>query len=167
MSFLDRIKGAGRAKPEADIPLPTSPFDDMALPDSERTVRLGQSTLAPGGRDGDGADSSIISEAAPSELAQEFSETRLPDQRRTREWTGAIVTNPNCSTVVLAMALAPLRLFDIQRVVVSTMQAVSGAGYPGVASPFPAPRTPFPAACEVVHAKSVPETSVLPELCTH
>ncbi len=58
----------------------------------------------------------------------------LADQRRTREWTGAIVTNPNCSTVVLAMALAPLRLFDIQRVVVSTMQAVSGAGYPGVAS---------------------------------
>lgn len=58
----------------------------------------------------------------------------LPDQRRTREWTGAIVTNPNCSTVVLAMALAPLRMFDIQRVVVSTMQAVSGAGYPGVAS---------------------------------
>jgi aspartate-semialdehyde dehydrogenase len=58
----------------------------------------------------------------------------LPDQRRTREWTGAIVTNPNCSTIVLAMALAPLRLFDIQRVVVSTMQAVSGAGYPGVAS---------------------------------
>jgi len=33
-----------------------------------------------------------------------------------------------------ALALAPLRLFDIQRVVVSTMQAVSGAGYPGVAS---------------------------------
>jgi len=58
----------------------------------------------------------------------------LPEQRRTREWTGAIVTNPNCSTIVLALALAPLRLFDIQRVVVSTMQAVSGAGYPGVAS---------------------------------
>jgi aspartate-semialdehyde dehydrogenase len=58
----------------------------------------------------------------------------LPDQRRERGWKGAIVTNPNCSTVVLAMALAPLRLFDIQRVVVSTMQAVSGAGYPGVAS---------------------------------
>jgi aspartate-semialdehyde dehydrogenase len=58
----------------------------------------------------------------------------LPDQREHRGWNGAIVTNPNCSTVVLAMALAPLRLFDIQRVVVSTMQAVSGAGYPGVAS---------------------------------
>ena len=58
----------------------------------------------------------------------------LPEQRRSRGWTGAIVTNPNCSTVVLAMALAPLRLFDIQRVVVTTMQAVSGAGYPGVPS---------------------------------
>ncbi len=81
MSFLDRITGAGRAKPEADIPLPTSPFDDMAQSDNpnERTARLGQSTLSPGDRDGrDGADSSIISEAAPSELAQEFSETRLP-----------------------------------------------------------------------------------------
>lgn len=58
----------------------------------------------------------------------------LPEQRAARKWTGAIVTNPNCSTVVLAMALAPLRIFDIKTVVVSTMQAVSGAGYPGVAS---------------------------------
>ena len=58
----------------------------------------------------------------------------LPEQRQARGWSGAIVTNPNCSTVVLAMALAPLRVFDIRRVVVSTMQAVSGAGYPGVAS---------------------------------
>ncbi len=49
-------------------------------------------------------------------------------------WSGAIVTNPNCSTIVLAMALAPLRQFDIRAVVVSTMQAVSGAGYPGVPS---------------------------------
>ena len=58
----------------------------------------------------------------------------LPEQRAARGWSGAIVTNPNCSTVVLAMALAPLRIFDIKTVVVSTMQAVSGAGYPGVAS---------------------------------
>jgi len=58
----------------------------------------------------------------------------LPEQRREKGWPGAIVTNPNCSTVVLAMALAPLRLFDIRAVIVSTMQAVSGAGYPGVAS---------------------------------
>ncbi len=58
----------------------------------------------------------------------------LPEQRAARKWSGAIVTNPNCSTVVLAMALAPLRIFDIKTVVVTTMQAVSGAGYPGVPS---------------------------------
>jgi aspartate-semialdehyde dehydrogenase len=58
----------------------------------------------------------------------------LPEQRRQRGWSGAIVTNPNCSTIVLAMALAPLRAFDIRSVIVSTMQAVSGAGYPGVPS---------------------------------
>jgi len=58
----------------------------------------------------------------------------LPEQRAAKGWSGAIVTNPNCSTIVLAMALAPLRLFDIHSVVVSTMQAVSGAGYPGVPS---------------------------------
>jgi aspartate-semialdehyde dehydrogenase len=58
----------------------------------------------------------------------------VPEQQRTKHWKGAIVTNPNCSTVVLAMALAPLRAFDLQTVLVSTMQAVSGAGYPGVPS---------------------------------
>jgi aspartate-semialdehyde dehydrogenase len=58
----------------------------------------------------------------------------LPEQRRARGWSGAIVTNPNCATVVLAMALAPLRQFGIRRVLVTTMQAVSGAGYPGVPS---------------------------------
>ena len=58
----------------------------------------------------------------------------INEQRRHKGWTGAIVTNPNCSTIVLAMALAPLRSFDIRSVVVSTMQAVSGAGYPGVPS---------------------------------
>jgi aspartate-semialdehyde dehydrogenase len=58
----------------------------------------------------------------------------LPDQRREKSWPGAIVTNPNCAVVVLAMALAPLRVFTIRAVLVTTMQAVSGAGYPGVAS---------------------------------
>jgi aspartate-semialdehyde dehydrogenase len=58
----------------------------------------------------------------------------LREQQRLREWSGAIVTNPNCSTIVLTMALAPLKQFGIQRVIVTTMQAVSGAGYPGVAS---------------------------------
>lgn len=58
----------------------------------------------------------------------------VAQQQRQRGWTGQIVTNPNCSTVVLAMALAPLRKFGITRVVATTMQAISGAGYPGVAS---------------------------------
>ena len=58
----------------------------------------------------------------------------LPAQRRERGWRGAIVTNPNCSTVVLSMALAPLRQFGLRTVMVTTMQAVSGAGYPGVPS---------------------------------
>jgi aspartate-semialdehyde dehydrogenase len=58
----------------------------------------------------------------------------LPAQRRERGWRGAIITNPNCSTVVLSMALAPLRQFGLRSVVVTTLQAVSGAGYPGVPS---------------------------------
>ena len=58
----------------------------------------------------------------------------LAEQRRVKGWSGAIVTNPNCSTIVLATALAPLRPFGIAKVIVSTMQAVSGAGYPGVPS---------------------------------
>jgi aspartate-semialdehyde dehydrogenase len=55
-------------------------------------------------------------------------------QRRERGWSGAIVTNPNCSTVVLSLVLAPLRQFGLAKVMVTTLQAVSGAGYPGVAS---------------------------------
>ncbi len=55
-------------------------------------------------------------------------------QRAARGWKGALVTNPNCSTVFLAMALAPLRQYGLKSVVVTTLQALSGAGYPGVAS---------------------------------
>lgn len=55
-------------------------------------------------------------------------------QKSTRGWDGQIVTNPNCSTIVLTMALGPLVQFGIQRVIVTTLQAISGAGYPGVPS---------------------------------
>jgi aspartate-semialdehyde dehydrogenase len=58
----------------------------------------------------------------------------IPLQQQAKGWKGAIVTNPNCATVPLAMALAASRQFEPNRVAVSTMQAVSGAGYPGVAS---------------------------------
>jgi aspartate-semialdehyde dehydrogenase len=58
----------------------------------------------------------------------------LEAQRAARGWKGLIVTNPNCSTVMLTMALAPLRAFDLRTCIVTTLQAVSGAGYPGVPS---------------------------------
>jgi aspartate-semialdehyde dehydrogenase len=59
----------------------------------------------------------------------------LDVQRARRGWSGAIVTNANCSSIVAVMALAPLhRAFGLTRLFVSTMQAVSGAGYPGVPS---------------------------------
>ncbi len=51
-----------------------------------------------------------------------------------RGWKGHIVTNPNCAAVVLAMALAPLRQFGLKTTMVTTLQAISGAGYPGVPS---------------------------------
>ena len=58
----------------------------------------------------------------------------IPGQQRQRGWKGQIVTNPNCSTVVLTMGLGPLKQFGIQRVIATTLQAISGAGYPGVPS---------------------------------
>jgi aspartate-semialdehyde dehydrogenase len=58
----------------------------------------------------------------------------IPGQQSARGWKGQIVTNPNCSTVVLTMGLAPLKQFGITRVVTTTLQAISGAGYPGVPS---------------------------------
>lgn len=59
----------------------------------------------------------------------------LAHQREMRGWTGGIVTNANCAVTVIAAALAPLhRAFGVTKVFATTMQAVSGAGYPGVAS---------------------------------
>ncbi len=60
----------------------------------------------------------------------------LIDRQRTeRGWSGAILANPNCSTAALALALAPLhQAFGVEKLFVSTMQAVSGAGYPGIPS---------------------------------
>jgi aspartate-semialdehyde dehydrogenase len=58
---------------------------------------------------------------------------KLVCAQKTR-WKGQIVTNPNCSTVGLTMGLGPLKQFGITKVIVTTMQAISGAGYPGVAS---------------------------------
>ena len=69
----------------------------------------------------------LIPEVNPEHLAL------AEQQKAKRGWKGTIVTNPNCSTVVLSMALAPLeKEFGLRRVLVTTMQAISGAGYPGV-----------------------------------
>ena len=59
----------------------------------------------------------------------------LEVQRAKRGWSGGIVTNANCASIMAVMALAPLHeAFGIKRLFVATMQAVSGAGYPGVPS---------------------------------
>jgi aspartate-semialdehyde dehydrogenase len=70
----------------------------------------------------------VIPEINPDHLSA------LTSQRASRQWLGALVTNPNCSTIGLALALAPLAHFGIEQVMVTTLQAASGAGYPGVAS---------------------------------
>lgn len=59
----------------------------------------------------------------------------LARQRASRGWPGGIVTNSNCAAAVAAMALKPLHeAFGLETCFVTTLQAVSGAGYPGVAS---------------------------------
>jgi len=59
----------------------------------------------------------------------------IEGQKRVSKGGGFIVTNPNCSTVGLAMSAAPLhRVFGIRRLAVATLQGTSGAGYPGIAS---------------------------------
>ncbi len=59
----------------------------------------------------------------------------IPEQQRRRGYdTGFIVTNPNCSTAGLVLVLKPLAdAFGLEKIFVVTLQAVSGAGYPGVA----------------------------------
>jgi aspartate-semialdehyde dehydrogenase len=61
---------------------------------------------------------------------------RLIEKQSWRTQSGGyVVTNPNCSAIGLVLALAPLhRTFGLEMVMVVTMQAISGAGYPGVAS---------------------------------
>ena len=59
----------------------------------------------------------------------------IEDQQKENNWDGFIVTNPNCSTIALTLSLKPIvDNFDVNAIRVSTMQAVSGAGYDGVPS---------------------------------
>jgi aspartate-semialdehyde dehydrogenase len=71
----------------------------------------------------------VIAEVNPGHLDV------IEAQRRQRRWPGAIVTNGNCAAIAAVLPLAPLQeRYGIRTVFVATMQAVSGAGYPGVAS---------------------------------
>jgi len=70
----------------------------------------------------------LIPEVNPEHLAL------VPIQKKQRGWKGFITTDPNCSTIQLAMTLKPLMSFGLSQVMVTTMQALSGAGYPGVPS---------------------------------
>jgi aspartate-semialdehyde dehydrogenase len=70
----------------------------------------------------------LIPEANPEHIGL------IPIQQKNRNWKGFISTDPNCSTIQLALSLKPLMKFGIKQVMVTTMQALSGAGYPGVPS---------------------------------
>lgn len=70
----------------------------------------------------------IIPEINPSHIEM------IRVQQKLRGWKGFITTDPNCSTIGLAITLAPLMQYGIKQVMVTTMQALSGAGYPGVSS---------------------------------
>ncbi len=67
----------------------------------------------------------VVPEVNPDHLA-------LIDVQRDHGRDGFIVTNPNCSTIVMTLALAPVRGCSFQKIYVATMQAVSGAGFEGV-----------------------------------
>jgi aspartate-semialdehyde dehydrogenase len=71
-------------------------------------------------------------------LVAEVNATHLPVlkfQQRQRGWSGGIIANGNCASIVVAMALAPLQAaFGVRNVFLATLQALSGAGYPGVPS---------------------------------
>ncbi|MFP4559435.1 MAG: aspartate-semialdehyde dehydrogenase [Archaeoglobaceae archaeon] len=70
----------------------------------------------------------IIPEVNPDHLGL------IDVQKRNRDWDGFIVTNPNCTTIVFVITLKPLLGLGLQDVTMASMQALSGAGYPGVPS---------------------------------
>jgi len=71
----------------------------------------------------------VIAEVNPDHLEV------IEQQRKQRNWSGAIVTNGNCAAIATVLPLAPLHeSFGISTLFIATMQAVSGAGYPGVPS---------------------------------
>lgn len=71
----------------------------------------------------------VVTEVNPDHLAA------IAQQQKAHRWPGFIVTNANCSATPLVMALKPLQeAFGLRKTLVTTFQAISGAGYPGVPS---------------------------------
>lgn len=71
----------------------------------------------------------VVTEVNPDHL------NAIPRQQKERNWPGFIITNANCCATPLVMALKPLQdAFGLRKVLVTTFQAISGAGYPGVSS---------------------------------
>jgi aspartate-semialdehyde dehydrogenase len=70
----------------------------------------------------------VIPEVNPEHLGL------LKVQQDTRGWDGYIITNPNCSTIIMTLTLKPLMQFGLETIQVATMQAISGAGFSGVAA---------------------------------
>jgi len=101
---------------------------DLALPIEEALAARGLAVISNASAHRMDRDVPLlIPEINPAHVAL------IEEQRRRRGGLGFIVTNPNCSTVAVAMALAPLhRAFEVRRVVAVTLQALSGAGIPGV-----------------------------------
>ncbi len=102
----------------------------VAGPVEERFAQAGYAVCSNAAAHRLGADVPLlIPEVNPDHTAL------IDAQRRRRGWKGLIVTSANCSATQLALALKPLhQAFGLRRLCVVTLQAVSGAGYPGVAS---------------------------------
>jgi aspartate-semialdehyde dehydrogenase len=103
---------------------------EVAKPAEEDFARAGYPVISNSSPHRMGTDVPLlIPEVNPEHIAL------IDVQRANRGYDGFIVTNPNCSAIVVVMALAPLHAkFGMSSCVVTTMQALSGAGYPGVAS---------------------------------
>jgi aspartate-semialdehyde dehydrogenase len=104
---------------------------DIAAQAEEDFARAGYPVITNSSSHRMGADVPLlIPEVNPEHLGL------IDIQRKQRGYDrGFIVTNPNCSAIAIVMALAPLHAkFGITSCVITTMQALSGAGYPGVAS---------------------------------
>lgn len=115
---------------DCDVVLSSLP-SDVARDSEESFARAGYAVIS-------NASSFRMDEDVPL-LIPEINADHLEVIERQRQergfGEGYIVTNPNCSTIIMALPLAPLHTrFGIEAVIATTLQAVSGAGYPGVPS---------------------------------